>query len=81
MMYCAVGVSVVANLRASEYEMNNFVESGIQYHFTSTGVVGIIIFLSNIEHMLIKFNNLIEDTINIQLCKCLSMNRYVSLYQ
>ena len=75
MMYYAVSVSLEANPRASEYAMNHFVESEIQYHCTSTGGGGIIIRFSNNEQMLIRFNDLIEDTINMQLWKCWSMDR------
>ena len=74
-LYYAVYVSVAVNPRASEYEMNHFVESDIQYHFTSTGGEDIIIRLSNNEQRLVKFNNRIEDPINIQLCQCRSMDR------
>ena len=63
-------MSIAVNPRASEYAMNHFVETEIQYHGTSTGGGGIIIRFSNNEQMLIRFNDLIEDTINMQLWKC-----------
>ena len=55
--------------------MNHFVETEIQYHGTSTGGGGIIMSFSHNEQILIKFDDLIEDPINIQLWKCRSMDR------